>query len=120
MDAILATIPAIQVNVSAVAGYLILAALSAALFTVVGILLSNKRKLSELWEVHLGIRAIGTDGIPRWYIREEEITKALDRVDTTIAAFANVQGELIQELRLDRVERKTRLNAAAATKPPGA
>lgn len=113
MDALLALAPAIQVNISAVAGYLMLAALSVGIVTMIGVLLSIKKQTGELWEAHLGARAIGVDGLPRWYVREAAFTEALDKVDDTIAAntaavvaFTSVQRDLISELRLDRVERK--------------
>lgn len=127
MDALLAQgpDPAIQVNISAVVGYLMLAGVFLALITLVGILLSIKRQTGELWEAHLGPRALGADGIPRWYTREQVFIDALDRVDktmdritTAITSFTDVQRELIVEFRLDRVERKTR--AKAAHNPPGA
>lgn len=119
MDAILAqTTSAIQVNISAVVGYLMLAGVFLGLVTVVGVLPSIKRQTSELWEAHLGPRALGADGLPRWYVREQAFTDALDRHDETmreitqaINAFTDVQRELIQELRLDRVERKAREKA---------
>ena len=116
MDAILATAPAIQVNINAVAGYLMLAGLTFGLITMVGVLFSIKRQTAELHSAHLGTQAIDpSTGLPRWYY-SHAFTEALEGVSNTlkifaeaVASFTTVQRELIQELRLDRVERKARL-----------
>lgn len=123
MEAILAqTAPAVQVNINAVAGYLMLAGLMAGLVTMVGVLLSIKKQTSELWACHLGPAAMEpATGLPRWYY-SHSFTEALERFDEHIEAitvaidsFTAVQRELIQELKLERVERRARSEAKKAS-----
>ncbi len=66
-------------------------------------------QMKQLWDVHLGPRAIDDEGIPKWYVREHHFSDALARqgelvVDMKQCVLANtkVMTALLEELRIDR------------------
>jgi hypothetical protein len=105
-------IGALDVNIEQLVGLVIGGLILASITAGIGILLVIKKQTADLYDAHLGPRAIDSEGLPRWYVREAHFTEALERiceciasVQRTLASLEAVNRGLLEELRIDKAKR---------------